>query len=73
MSDSHWHGALRYTGLFPRPIAPFVPDGNTTALYHFDEGSGTVIGDSAAGATSPGVLRVGGASNGPRWVSDTPF
>jgi hypothetical protein len=64
---------LRYLGTTIRPIAPFVPDGNTMALYHFDEGSGTTIGDSAAGAASPGVLRVGGANNGPQWVTDTPF
>ena len=64
---------LRYTGLFPRPTGPFVPDFSTMALYHFDEGSGTAIGDSAASATSPGVLRVGGANSGPQWVTDTPF
>ena len=64
---------LRYTGTTVRPIAPFVPDGNTMALYHFDEGSGFVITDSASGATSPGQLRVGGANNGPRYVTDTPF
>jgi hypothetical protein len=65
--------ALRYAGSFPRPIAPFVPDANTMALYHFDEGSGTIAADAAPGGSSPGVLRVGGASNGPQWVSDTPF
>jgi hypothetical protein len=64
---------LRYAGSFPRPIAPFVPDANTMALYHFDEGSGTIAADAAPGGSSPGVLRVGGASNGPQWVSDTPF
>lgn len=64
---------LRYAGSFPRPIAPFVPDGNTMALYRFDEGSGTMASDTSAGGSSPGVLRVGGASNGPQWVSDTPF
>lgn len=64
---------LRYAAQFPRPIAPFVADGNTMALYHFDEGSGTTIGDSSTGASSPGILRVGGASNGPQWVTDTPF
>lgn len=64
---------LRYGGSFPRPIAPFVEDGSTMALYHFDEGRGTVTGDSAAGNTSPGVLRVGSVNNGPQWVTDTPF
>lgn len=64
---------LRYLGLFPRPIAPFVADAQTMALYHFNEGSGIDVGDSATGATSPGILKVGGASNGPQWVTDTPF
>ncbi len=65
--------SLRYLGLFSRPIAPFVADGNTAALYHFDEGSGLAVGDSATGASSPGTLRVGGVNNGPQWVTDTPF
>ncbi len=64
---------LRYAGSFSRPIAPFTADGNTVALYHFDEGSGLTANDSAPGATSPGTLRVGGANNGPQWVTDTPF
>ena len=64
---------LRYFGSFSRPIAAFVADSNTMALYHFDEGSGITVGDSATGATSPGILAVGGANNGPQWVTDTPF
>lgn len=64
---------LRYLGLFARPIAPFVADGHTMALYHFDEGTGVDVSDAAAGATSPGTLQVGGPSNGPQWITDTPF
>ncbi|MBK8231726.1 MAG: T9SS type A sorting domain-containing protein [Candidatus Eisenbacteria bacterium] len=66
---------LRYTGPFVRPTAPFVTDGSTAALYHFDEGTGTVLGDGsgAPGGPSDGVIRYGGAPAGPEWSSDSPF
>lgn len=38
---------LRYTTGFTPPAAPFTKDGNTIALYHFDEGSGSVAADSS--------------------------
>lgn len=65
---------LRYSAPFNRPTAPFAPDVGTVALYHFDEGTGTTIGDSsgAPGGPSPGVRRVGGSPQGPEWSSDTP-
>ena len=62
---------LRYTGNFTRPSGPFSPDGNTAALYHFDEGSGTTANDELG--ASDGELRVGGSDNGPQWVTDAPF
>lgn len=62
---------LRYTAPFTRPSARFTVDANTAALYHFDEGSGTAIGD--AGGTSPGQRLVGGASSGPQWSTEVPF
>ncbi len=67
--------SLRYDGSFTRPSQPFATDANTVALYHLDEGSGTLANDSsgAPGGPSPGQLRVGGAPQGPVWVSDTPF
>ncbi|MBL8096896.1 MAG: LamG domain-containing protein [Anaerolineales bacterium] len=66
---------LRYNGPFFRPSAPFSPDPATVALYHLDEGSGTLAADSAGapGGPSPGTLRVGGSPIGPAWVPDTPF
>jgi len=67
---------LRYAVNFTRPSAPFVPDLNTVALYHFDEGSGDVITDSsgAPGGPSNGVRRFGGTPPGPEWVlSDAPL
>lgn len=66
---------LRYAAAFTRPSAPFTPDAETVALYHFDEGSGTTASDAslAPGGPSNGLLRVGGAPIGPAWVLDTAF
>ncbi len=62
----------RYTGTsFTRPFGPFVPDGDTAALYHLDEGSGDVVGD-ASGGGSHGTRQIGGSPNGPQWSSETP-
>jgi hypothetical protein len=57
----------RYASNFTPPNAPFAPDANTVGLYHFDEGSGTVVQDSsgAAGGPSHGQRQVGGPNNGP--------
>lgn len=61
---------LRYAGSFTRPATPFVPDAETAGLYHFDEGQGTVAGDSsgAPGGPSPGEIKVGGSPIGPVWI-----
>jgi len=65
---------VRYTNSFTPPATPFAPDADTAALYHFDEGAGEVIGDSAFGGASPGVRRFGGAGTpGPAWSEETPF
>ncbi len=67
---------LRYDGNFPRPTVPHVPDLFTRALYHFNEGAGIALGDSAGatGGPSDGVIFFGGAgTQGPAWSSETPF
>ncbi|MCG8352404.1 MAG: LamG domain-containing protein [Chloroflexales bacterium] len=66
---------LRYDTAFISPGNPFTPDANTVALYHFDEGDGNTISDSAnvAGGPSNGERRAGGPNNGPEWSADTPF
>lgn len=58
---------VRYTASFSPPTAPFAPDANTVALYHLDEGSGTVVLDTsgAGGGPSHGERRVGGPNGGP--------
>lgn len=66
---------LRYTANFMRPSAPFTPDADTAALYHFDEGMGDAVIDSsgAVGGPSDGVRRYGGVPAGPDWVADSPL
>lgn len=66
---------IRYAAAFSPPAAPFTPDAGTMALYSFDEGAGTSLGDrsGAPGGPSTGVLRVGGDPVGPVWSTDTPF
>ncbi len=65
---------LRYNSNFIRPAAPFQPDADTAALWHFDEGAGEMVNDAAPGGLSPGLLRVGGPHQGPKWViSDGPL
>lgn len=58
---------IRYTTNFTPPNAPFTPDANTVGLYHFDEGSGTLILDSsnASGGPSHGTRNFGGNLPGP--------
>ena len=63
---------LRYQDpIFPPPTEPFTADGDTAALYHFDEGSGTTASDAVG--LSDGNLEVGGDPEGPLWATDTPF
>ena len=62
---------VRYEATFGRPSAPFALDASTAALYHFDEGAGTVAGDAAG--TSPATLAVGGPAAGPQWQAASPF
>ena len=67
--------SLRYTASFTPPGQPFTTDGFTAALYHFDEGTGTTVGDAsgAAGGPSNGLMKIGGTPAGPLWSTDTPF
>ncbi|MDX2076608.1 MAG: LamG domain-containing protein [bacterium] len=63
---------VRYTANFLAPTAPFMPDINTMALYHFDEGANNIIYDSS-GNNNTANRRFAGFTNGPNWSSDTPF
>jgi hypothetical protein len=72
---------VRYTSTFTPPSAPFATDGNTVALYHFNEGplgkctnGATVIDSSGApGGPSHGICRSGSQPPGPQYSTDTPF
>jgi len=65
----------RYTAAFTRPSRRFLSDGDTVALFRFDEGTGTTTTDASglAGAEN-GALLVGGSPNAPAWAtSDAPI
>jgi len=69
---------IRYAVPFTPPAAPFVADGDTAALYHFDDGPvgpcTGAVSDSALGGQSPGACQFGGSTPaGPVYSSDTPF
>lgn len=66
---------VRYPTDFTRPNAPFTADADTAALYHFDEGAGEIVRDSAGAPGTPadGRLRIGGSPPGPVWSDDTPW
>jgi hypothetical protein len=58
----------RYAASFTPQTANFSTDANTVALYHLDEGTGTVLND-ASGNNRNGIF---GASP-PLWSSDVPY
>jgi hypothetical protein len=66
---------LRYTGPFSPVADPFMTDGDTVALYHFDEGQGAVVNDTsgAQGGPSNGIIQSGGSPEGPQWSAETPL
>ena len=70
MDELRVSNTARYTANFVAPQA-LSRDASTVALYHFDEGTGTVLGD-VTGA-NPGTLRLGGSPVGPLWSTDVPF
>jgi len=45
IDEMHVSNIARYTASFPRPVTPFVADGDTVALWHMDEGSGQLVAD----------------------------
>lgn len=60
---------LRYANAFARPSSAFAVDAATAALYHFDEGSGTVAGDSAGS----GNATLSGGQAPAQWFQASPF
>ncbi len=70
MDEVRISNIVRYSENFSIPTEPFIPDENTVALYHFDEGVGNTIGDSSSadGGPSNGHRRYGGVMSGPEWM-----
>jgi hypothetical protein len=64
---------LRYTAPFTAPSAAFTPDATTLALYHFDEATGTSLGDASIGGAHGTIFVGGSAPAGPVWSSNSPF
>ncbi|MGL4232232.1 MAG: LamG-like jellyroll fold domain-containing protein, partial [Casimicrobium sp.] len=77
LAEVRFSTTLRYpTGTtlgpaFTRPNARFVPDAQTASLWHFNEGSGSVVGDSAG--NSDGQVVFTQDSTKPAWSTDSPF
>lgn len=59
---------VRYTANYT-PSLYLSDDAHTVALYHFDEGSGTTLGNSASlsGIQGNGTIHYGGNPSGPIW------
>ena len=80
MDELRLSNRIRYTSNFARPTAPFLTDGDTVALYRFEErvtdACTGVIDDSsgAGGGPSQGICRYGGSTpSGPVYSTDIPF
>lgn len=68
LSEVRLSNTLRYPASVPSQV--FITDINTVALYHFDEGTGTIANDTsgAPGGPSHGEIRTGVV-----WSADSPF
>jgi hypothetical protein len=73
MDELRLSTVLRYASDFTVSQQPYIADAQTAALFHFDEGAGDVVGDSAPGGASAGMRRYGGSPAGPEWSTETPF
>lgn len=61
---------VRYTSNYT-PVNTFTDDSSTVLLYHFNEGTGSVVNDSAIlfnGTLLHGTINFGGNPVGPQWV-----
>ncbi len=75
MDEMMVSNSLRHGSNFSLPSAAYLPDASTVALYHFDEGAGTILDDLSGypGGPSNGLLSVGGSPAGPIWSGLSPW
>jgi hypothetical protein len=75
LDEIHFSSVKRYTTNFTPSTDRISPDGDSEALYHFDEGTGSFINDTSGswGGPSNGVRSYGGTPAGPEWSTDTPI
>ena len=61
---------IRYAATFARPARAFSSDARTVALYHFDDGAGSIARDTAGGQDAS----FGDDATGrPAWAAGSPF
>jgi hypothetical protein len=76
LDELRFSSGLRYpiNGGFAPPSAAFAPDSRTMALFHFNEGAGDIIVDSAGTASTASAARLfGGSTPGPEWQPSNLF
>lgn len=73
ISELRISSTLRYStaGSLTVPTAALTVDGDTIALYHFGEGSGTTVGDESANNLDWTITL--NAMSEPTWSADDPF
>jgi hypothetical protein len=76
IDELRFSNLIRYDGAYDLPSTPFISDGNTLALYHFNIGYGNQILDLSGAANGPsdGIRIYGGNPlNGPEWEVSSLF
>lgn len=73
LDELRFSKTIRYSGtVFSISGVEFVPDSNTLALYHFNEGSGTVTTNATGNTNSDGLLQQEPSFLNPSWVLEQP-
>ncbi|GAC1417693.1 MAG: LamG domain-containing protein [Actinomycetota bacterium] len=73
LSEVRVSDSIRYTSAFAPKRAPFSPDGHTVALFHLDDGNGSMVHDSSHAPGATDAERVPDSSGNPAWSEQGPF